>query len=79
MEFLLVRNLPIQTDYITAEELGTGGRWPLPFRKTSITRSDLAPLAASKAVREAALRVFWRENTFLYCPRSKANKEVCCE
>lgn len=78
MEFLLVRDLPIQTDYITAEEDGTGGRWPLPFRKTSITRSDLAPLATSKAVREAALRIFWRENTFLYCPRSKANKKVCC-
>ncbi|KAL1966360.1 hypothetical protein VTN77DRAFT_4502 [Rasamsonia byssochlamydoides] len=54
---------------------GTGGSRPLPYRRTTITRSDLAPLSASKAVRETALWVFWSKNTFLYCPKSRANKK----
>lgn len=75
-EYLLVKNLPIETDYISGAT-GTGGRWPLPYRRAIITRSDLALLSTSKAVREAALRVFWTKNTFLYCPRSKENRKVC--
>ncbi|KAL1880970.1 hypothetical protein Plec18167_003509 [Paecilomyces lecythidis] len=75
-ELVLAFDQPIQTCYPVTPSR-SGGRWPLPYRDETkhITRRDLALFSVCKRTRNVALDVFWRRNTFLYCPESRRDRK----
>lgn len=77
-ELVLAFDQPIQTCYPVTPSR-SGGRWPLPYMDETkhITRRDLALFSVCKRTRNVALDVFWRRNTFLYCPESRRDRKVC--